>query len=621
MDISTQSFTLARGSKGAVIRDFRHFSPNGFSENIWILFEGDEIGEELFDEICEKSFSHIFENEEEKSLSPVERFENAMKELNDKISQEANLPEDFLKKNAFVILMSFENQIHFTTLGASEIYFLRGGKVMLISDGISAENVEEDLFLNIASGEIQDGDVLFFSTLRLLRYVSHTQMQEIAQHSAKESVQTMAEFIEKEEGGVFGVIKADGAPALPFDAAPVAASARVSQSKGLSFHDLTLPPFVHNLKKYLPEQVKNEYLFLGIFIVFLLVIWSIVSLFSGGVSQDIREYRNLLESVNTSIGIAEGQKEEGRKSDALESLLEAEANAKKVFENPDYKAGRTKAQQQLRRIQEIKDDLSDTTRLSGKDLVDITSKKENVRLKGVLSFNEEFYAYDSSSLFRIIGEKVDRIVDLKDGESVIKGIPLEKKNEMVFLTDAGKVLEGTISGISYAKTEDPASWKKGIDIGYFDKNIYIFSPENNEVYKYVKKLDTFSSPTAYNQNADIKDGISMTIDGDIYVLKPEGQVVKMHQGKLQDFELKDVPDGFENVDQIYTLRELSQMFFVDTAEKRVYVFRKGKEGATFDQQYLIDTEDSAISGIWFDVNANRIIVATTRHLYEVPLTQ
>ena len=626
MNISTENFTLARKSSGGVYRDFRHFSPNGFEENIWILFEGTDAGEELFDEICEKTFSHIFENEDEKSLSPVERFENAMKELNDKISNEAILPEDFLKKNSFVILLAFENQLHFTTLGGAEIYFIRGEKVLHISDGIAAENIEDDLFLNIASGEIQDGDILISSTFRLLRYVSNTQLREITSHSPEESIRTLEEFIGKEEGGVFGMIKAKGAPALPFDqednsSYTCAPKGNISQSsgKGFSFHDIALPPFILKLKKYIPASIKNEYLFLGIAIVFLMIIWSFISMISGGTSGETQKYKNMLQEINSNIGIAENKARDGRKEEALLLLDQIELNAQDVFNNSTF---RVDANRSLKKIQEMRDDISDTTRISGNALVNISSEKPEVSLKGVLGFNEEFYTYDNNTLFKIIGETVGATIPLKAGEKVIKAIPLEKKKEIIFLTESGKILEGSGTNITYAKTEDTNAWKKGVDIGFFDKNIYILSPENNEVYKYIKKIDSFSAPVAYNKNADITDGISLAIDGSIYVLKPNGKVIKMLRGTTENFDLVDTPDGFEGVDIIYTLRDLNLMLFLDKEEKRVYVFRKGEEGATFNKQIVIEqSEDDTLSGLWFDVNANRILVSGTKRVYQIALTQ
>ena len=240
----------------------------------------------------------------------------------------------------------------------------------------------------------------------------------------------------------------------------------------------------------------------------------------------------------------------------------------------------------------------------------------------MLGFNEEFYTYDNNTLFKIIGETVGATIPLKAGEKVIKAIPLEKKKEIIFLTESGKILEGSGTNITYAKTEDTNAWKKGVDIGFFDKNIYILSPENNEVYKYIKKIDSFSAPVAYNKNADITDGISLAIDGSIYVLKPNGKVIKMLRGTTEDFELVDVPDGFEGVDIIYTLRDLNLMLFLDKEEKRVYVFRKGEEGATFNKQIVIEqSEDDTLSGLWFDVNANRILVSGTKRVYQIALTQ
>jgi len=217
MILSLDTDIQARSSFGDVIRSYRSFTPEGFSEKVWIILEGNKTGKELFDEVCEKVFEEVFENAEESVDSPIARFEKAMRKLNKKVDTSVRLPEDFLFNNSFAILLSVDNEIHFTTLGNSEVYFIRKGKVMHVSDGISAQTISDELFLNVASGELQDEDVMIFSTLKLLKYLTHAQMQEIAENDSHEIIATLNEFIGVQQGGVSGCIVAHGALPLPFE--------------------------------------------------------------------------------------------------------------------------------------------------------------------------------------------------------------------------------------------------------------------------------------------------------------------------------------------------------------------------------------------------------------------
>lgn len=621
MNISLDSFILGRKSSENEVRQHRTFAPEGFDEKIWILFEGNDAGKEMFDEICEQIFTHVFEQEDE-GISSVERFESAMRSLNNNISQNTVLPEDFLRKNSFVILLSVENQIHFTTLGTSEVYFVRENKVMHVSEGITAQSLKDELFVNVASGELQNGDVLIFSTLRLLRYMTHAQMSEIAKNNAKEIVLTIEEFIDPAVGGEIGSLTAEGAPALPFDK-PIAQQERSTsfgstESQKISRGKSQITQYAQKIQNNIRGRIPQELIFLVIGILGLFLLWSVISMVSSGLNNDTEKYKIILEEVSTEIGIAQSMSIDGRKNEALEKLEQAEIKAKDAFHNSTFQAD---ASRYLKRITEMKDSLSDTTRISGNALLDISGDYPNEDLQGLFFFDEEMYVFGESKLFRTVGNNIETVVDFPDEESISKGVPLEKKQQMVFLADRGTVVDATKTKSEYAKTDDPASWKKGVDIGYFDRNIYLLVPDQNEIYKYVKGTDTFSIPSAYNKGADLSGSLSLTIDGNIYVLKENGEVIKMLRGVPQDYEISGAPEEFVSADIIYTLPDLDLLLFLDKEGKRVFVFQKNDTNAIFQRQVFIDVENEVLSGLWFDLSSNRIIVTGKKKVYEIPLTK
>lgn len=627
MKISLHTNIIARKSTEDAFRLHRTFQPEGFAEKVWILFDGNELGRELFDEVCEQIFQFVFEQAENSSESAIDRFELAMKELNRKISDEATLPEDFLRKNSFVILLAVDSQIHFTTLGSAEVYFTRGGKVMHVSEGISAQSNADQLFLNVASGELQNDDILLFSTLRLLRYVSHAQLQDIMKNPPAEILATLQEFIDVSEGGVTGCMHVKGNPALPFeqfskdDNEEKVLSNPVPFVQKLSFlpTSFSSPLFIKKIQNIVSQSVRQEILFLILGILILVLLWFGITALSGGINSNVTEYKTVLSSVAEDISAASELMKNGDKTQALQKLEEAETKAKDAFHNSTFS---TESQRYLKRINEMRDTLSDTTRMSGKFLVDISKDKPNESLQGVFFFDGELYAFGKNNLFRILGSTIENILPLKEDESVVKAIPMEKMKEMLFLTDKGNILSMSKTSVEYAKTEDPLSWKKAVDLGIFDKNLYLLSPENNDIYKYSYKTDKFSIPSSYNIDADLKGGISMAIDGNVFVLKSGGELIKLFRGKVSPYELKNKPGEFSTVDQVFTFRDVDLLLFLDSQNKRIFVFKKDEKEAIFDRQILIDSaETEVISGMWFDNTANRILVSGKTKVYEVPLSR
>lgn len=616
MNIKLNTHIITRQSSDEVIIKSRSFTPDGFSEKIWILFEGTNSGVELFDEICEQIFEYIFESHDSNYESPISKFEQSMRALNKKIQKKDILKDDFLSKNSFVIILSYQNEIHLTTLGNSEVYFIRNSKVMHISEGIAAQNIKDDLFLNVASGEIQNKDVLIFSTIPLLTHMTHTQMADISKNNnEKEILVTIEEFINLSEGGVIGATVVSGSLALPFDDVTETISYNKNDNKN-KLGTIT-DKMQQSIKKYSNSiPFLKELIFLAVTVLTLFIVWTGIGMISNEINSDTEKYKLLLKEVSNNIGIAYSAAKDGRKEESIKILNETEIKAKDLFKNSTFQSD---AQRFLRQITEMKDNLSSTTRISGKSLVDISNTDD--LLKGLFFFDEELYTFGENNLFRIIDNKVENVIPFNEDETIIKGIPLEKKQKMVFLTESGNIIESEKLKSDYAKTKDIASWKKGNDISFFDKNIYILSPENNEIYKYSRGSELYSSPISYNKSTDLKNAISITIDGSIYILKEGGIVTKLFRGTEQNFKLKNKPEGFDSVTSIYTRPDLDLLLFLSPSTNRIYIFQKNDNEAIFEQQYIVDTENEILSGLWFDLNYNRILVSGKQKIYEIPLTK
>jgi len=306
-----------------------------------------------------------------------------------------------------------------------------------------------------------------------------------------------------------------------------------------------------------------------------------------------------------------------RESEALLKLAAVKLKAEDALQNSTFPVD---SQRYLNKIVAMEDDITNTTRISGNAFADISVENENDILAGVFFFDKEMYSFSAKNLYRIIGKNIENVIPLKEEEIVIKAIPLEKKQEMVFLTERGVVLEVSKTEVSYAKTDDTASWKPNAkNIGFYDRNIYILSPENNEIYKYKRGQDTYSKPSAYNKNSDLQDALDITIDGNIFVLKKGGVVLKLLKGVEQEFEIKKAPNNFVSVTEIITSVDSDLLLFLSPTEKTVFVFKKNSNSAVYKQQIVVDVDNEELSGLAIDSETQRIIVSGKQKLYEIPL--
>ncbi len=602
-------------SKKDGMREFHHFAPEGFHEEIWVMFEGNDAGKELYDEVCETLFSAVFEDK--KDHEPVERFEESLKQLNEKLLEEAILPEDFLENNSFFIGLLQGKNLHFTTIGKTEVYLIRSGKVLCISEGIAPRGPEDDLFVNIATGELQNEDTVLLSSFRMLRIVSIGQISEITKNSPREAIDTFQDFISHSEDGVYAVLRANGAPPLPFETSIL--PGRKKFELGIQIFDNLL----NNTRKIIYKisgNPKKEILSVIIGGIALLLIWSFFSFLSGNVQDGNPEEVNarILE-IESNLATAENAKEEGKSTQALEILAGVETKANALFDSGNY---RLKASEILNKVEEIRDGISLTQRISGDTAkVNLSARQANVSALGVFQFENEMYAYSRDTLFRILLQNVESSLDLLASESVKKGIPFEKIGKIVFLTESGKILEWKSGSTpAFSKTQDENSWKRAIDIAAYNTNLYLLSPEENQIWKYNWQADRYSKPSAYNQDASIQEAISMAVDGSVFLLTKSGNVLRLLRGKNTPFPLKNVPPEFHDLTQMFTLPDSELLLFLSPAQKRIFLFTKSDEGATFFRQFVLDSDNiGTLSGLWLDINSNTIYITDEKRVHEISI--
>ena len=55
--------------------------------------------------------------------------------------------------------------------------------------------------------------------------------------------------------------------------------------------------------------------------------------------------------------------------------------------------------------------------------------------------------------------------------------------------------------------------------------------------------NSYSEPTSYVDTSvvDIKNSVDFVVDGNVYILKKDGSIVKLSQGQIVDFTIKNMP--------------------------------------------------------------------------------
>jgi len=165
----------------------------------------------------------------------------------------------------------------------------------------------------------------------------------------------------------------------------------------------------------------------------------------------------------------------------------------------------------------------------------------------------------------------------------------------------------------------------------FFNNVYLLDPSANQIYKHTIGQDgTYSKGSSYIISAkiDIKNALSLAIDGKLYILRGDGTVTKLTKGKEVAFELKNVPTPFDKIYtplKILTDPDATYIYILDGGGKtssgyiispRIIAYDKT---GSYTKQYALPLEASKLKDIFINYKTNKAWVLAENKAYELEL--
>jgi len=607
----------------SVARDSNHFVQiktlkNPRSEDqIWATFkiEGDsKYARSTMQSLLETLDEVFFDNFE---LDAYERFENALKEVNltYKTLQEKRGAHSMGTVSAIIAVIS-GNQLHLTQTDQAEAYLVRKTKLSLISEGLSGRS--PDLFVNIASGELMPEDKIIFSTSRLLRLATHSQLAQMCSEGVVEALDALRELVLSESELSIGIAclntKLAHRGARPQN--PYAKGAVVTEwFKGLWDKSMKFVDKKTEGKK-LPMEKSNILIGLGILILFLIL--SVTFLINNRHDSQLRdEYKLRIEKLRDEISSANTKGYANDKETANAILDKVEEEAQSILETEYY---RNEVLSLLKKVQSTRDSINNAERLGALEpYADLSAKRENVEALGLMGLDGNLFAYEYNALYKVVMDQVMEPKTIDTTEVVIKATAMKDQNVLAFLTQSGRVIEYAEEEIRFASTADEV-WKSGVDLAAYNNFIYLLSPKNNQIYKYTRQRDGYSAASEYNLNADLKDATSIAIDGNIYILKSTGEIIKIFKGEQQDFKIEDLGIDLKDAKDISTLPDQKNLYVFDPKNKRVVVLEKEvEEGVARYKKQIYFDEIEDIQSFYVSDDEKKLYLLSKKSIYETDL--
>jgi len=592
------------------------------------------IAETIFD-----SARKIFFSDLEKDV--YSRFEDALKEVNTAIDAfKAETVSHFIGNLHVIIGVVAGNELHLSQTGDAEAYLVRKRYCSIISEGLSDHSSKkEETFSNIASGTIEPGDFILFSTTRLLRYISKSDFIQTLKSQdlvgslgdLKDAVtpeilskigiigmtfhEGLSELTDKEKRGVTEYLEEENPQrARHAKIKPKKLGAMLS---GLG--DKAVYYLNRGLRGMTSKQLtKDKILAMLIIVIVLLtaVIWYVKN--NGATQREIAKLDEVLTQVQDEVNTASLRGISNK--DAASSILDdAQKKAVDVL-NSGYH--RNKANELLGLIEEEKTKLDNITYITKpKVIADLATQRDNISALGLIPYKDHLFAFEYNALYEILLNKVEKPVTIDDNETVVAGAYDDDNDSLLFATKSGKIIDYSNGQFQFMDTSDGA-FHSAISIDVYNGKMYLLDSTTKQIWKYSRNRDSYGSAEGYISAEDLAglgDVQDFAIDGYIYVLQKDGQIVKFDRGAKTDFTIQKAPlDELSAPTKIYTELDLNKIFVLESSKNRVVVFDKDLKGggAIYSGQYVFD-DLSDIKDIFFDKDSNRLYLLGSQKLYEV----
>ncbi len=529
-----------------------------------------------------KEILNFFEAEyfglEEKNLSTIKE---AISTILGKI------PEEVFPSLAVVTIpKKHPNILYAFTFGEGKIVIKREEKVGTI---LKSEDNEKEI--QSASGFIEDKDLIILETKQFAGLISNQTLQDSLNHnSPAEIAENISPKIhEQEEGGAAATIIAISIEqAVVEEVLPLPETSEIKHPSAGSGQAADLESLKNKVLQLIPKTTQISHprrVFLSLAIILVLVL--VVSIFFAIKKQGDAKIQAQFQDIYSS---AQKKYEEGQSLVPLNKNLARDdfSSAQKILNEGKTKfSSNSKEEKQitelLGKVEDSLTSLSGINKISAKVVNENVSDLLNLEIKN--SGGAYFFTQDEKNVYFITNSEI---------------ISIDKK------TKSPKSL-----------IKNNGSWENAAGIGIYFGNFYVLDKKSNQIIKLSKGDNGFSKTNylANNVKIDFSKAQSIAIDGSIWVIFQNGEVLKFTRGKADSFKISGLPKPISKSTRVATDINTGNLYILDNGSSSIVVINKdGSYQTTYSTDILKDAAD-------FEVKEEdkKIFVLQKNKIYQIDL--
>ena len=408
----------------------------------------------------------------------------------------------------------------------------------------------------------------------------------------------------------------------------------VKKSTKSFFSKLSSMEFVGSSKKAFKKAWNNLWIkyinpnpmvFIAIIVTMVVILISSIGYFAwyNPRGQDLKKRSAIFEQ---NIEKAKSQLANGQETEALQTLSEV-SNAISDLSAKDKKALNTILAQSkkpsLDQVQasiiQLEDKAAGIVRV---DAVDVYKNPNSSASYATISLLEDaIYSIDKSS---------GSVLSVKSGISKIIATDASLKNSL-------SLTSSLASNSSYALTPDavyqikpdgtvskpasPTNWPVTVALSSYLSNIYLLSPEDNQIYRFTKTAAGFGPRTAYIKKPSpglLSDATSTSVNGNIFVAKRNGDVLLFDQGIQKEFNIVGKPSDQIDIASLAYTESPDQLILLNPAKKAFIILALKDSGAEYVKEVIVNST-SDISSFIYNPKDKNVYFTTGNSIKKIKL--
>ncbi|KKS44504.1 MAG: hypothetical protein UV05_C0005G0006 [candidate division CPR1 bacterium GW2011_GWA2_42_17] len=201
----------------------------------------------------------------------------------------------------------------------------------------------------------------------------------------------------------------------------------------------------------------------------------------------------------------------------------------------------------------------------------------------------------------------------------LKGaIKILNDGQNIFVVKPQEILRLQLSPFTVEKTElNKTEPEPFAAIDTYTKRLYAVLAQVGKITRYDKTLAGFGKGLLWgNQTyAALKNGVSLAVDGALFILTSEGKVINCQNGTCADLNIKTPDLALLKPDEIYTSATSKFLFLLSRTKNRLIILTKqGKVVAQYTSPAWTDTQSAQI-----DETAKKAYLVANNNIYMISL--